>query len=368
MSENFYKDIKAFSDFDEVFNIDHYVLAPSDWFVIVTDIKNSTTAVESGKYKDVNLIGSACIGAISQIGDYPFVFGGDGASFLIPPSKIEIVKEELVKIQNSARSRFKLSLRVGIIPVETILKEKPLRISKYKLTEGKFIAKFSGGGLELADKLIKSDSSYLLESEKEDEASFDGVSCRWNPIKNSEGLILTLVIKADDFSLYNNIKSKIDTVLGTDINRINPVKVDKMTYMDLTSIFFNEKNYENKYFSISSLKRVFEIFFAFIFFKPLRFLRPSILSEYEKSMVRHSDFRKFDDTLRMVVDCGHAQKDLIIDILNSTSGITFGYSCSDHALMTCLVFGLNEGEHIHFIDGANGGYTEAAKMMKLKAF
>jgi len=31
--------------------------------------------------------------------------------------------------------------------------------------------------------------------------------------------------------------------------------------------------------------------------------------------------------------------------------------------MTCLVFN-HENDHIHFLDGSNGGYTMAAKAMK----
>jgi hypothetical protein len=32
--------------------------------------------------------------------------------------------------------------------------------------------------------------------------------------------------------------------------------------------------------------------------------------------------------------------------------------------MTCLVFNLHKGEHIHFVDGSEGEFTAAAKKMK----
>jgi len=44
--------------------------------------------------------------------------------------------------------------------------------------------------------------------------------------------------------------------------------------------------------------------------------------------------------------------------------ITFGTHRSDAALMTCLLFSLEESRHIHFIDGTEGGFTYAAKGMK----
>ena len=34
--------------------------------------------------------------------------------------------------------------------------------------------------------------------------------------------------------------------------------------------------------------------------------------------------------------------------------------------MTCFLQSVNAGEHIHFIDGDNGGYALAAKQMKLQ--
>jgi hypothetical protein len=32
--------------------------------------------------------------------------------------------------------------------------------------------------------------------------------------------------------------------------------------------------------------------------------------------------------------------------------------------MTCLVFSLTQGRHVHFIDGADGGYALAALQLK----
>jgi hypothetical protein len=33
-------------------------------------------------------------------------------------------------------------------------------------------------------------------------------------------------------------------------------------------------------------------------------------------------------------------------------------------MMTCLVFSLDESRHVHFIDGADGGYALAALQLK----
>jgi hypothetical protein len=41
----------------------------------------------------------------------------------------------------------------------------------------------------------------------------------------------------------------------------------------------------------------------------------------------------------------------------------YGIQISDSALMTCMVFDRKD-RHLHFVDGASGGYALAAKQMK----
>jgi hypothetical protein len=41
----------------------------------------------------------------------------------------------------------------------------------------------------------------------------------------------------------------------------------------------------------------------------------------------------------------------------------FGVHAAEAALMTCIITDL-QANHVHFVDGANGGYALAAKQMK----
>ena len=43
--------------------------------------------------------------------------------------------------------------------------------------------------------------------------------------------------------------------------------------------------------------------------------------------------------------------------------LVYGAHVADRAQMTCLVFDYS-GRHLHFIDGANGGLSMAAKALK----
>ncbi|MBA4058110.1 MAG: hypothetical protein C0490_25560, partial [Marivirga sp.] len=45
----------------------------------------------------------------------------------------------------------------------------------------------------------------------------------------------------------------------------------------------------------------------------------------------------------------------------------FGHHHSKESIMTCYIENMN-AKHIHFIDGSDGGYTEAAKEFKQKLF
>ena len=91
--------------------------------------------------------------------------------------------------------------------------------------------------------------------------------------------------------------------------------------------------------------------------------------QYRVELRNNTDYRRFDDTLRLLLDCSAAQADAIDAMLAQRARqgeLKYGLHRSDSALMTCLVFNLDKGEHLHFVDGSDGGFTSAAKNMKAK--
>jgi len=79
-----------------------------------------------------------------------------------------------------------------------------------------------------------------------------------------------------------------------------------------------------------------------------------------------SDYKKFDDVLRLVIASTVQQRDELLDYLEEQyqkGKLVYGFHLSDRSLMTCLVFERN-GQQVHFIDGADGGYAYAAKALK----
>ena len=79
MRMDFFHNLSPFSQFEEFTRSENYYALLDDWLIMVADIKNSTLAIENGLYKEVNLIGAACITQAMQATDIqyiPFVFGG----------------------------------------------------------------------------------------------------------------------------------------------------------------------------------------------------------------------------------------------------------------------------------------------------
>ena len=73
----------------------------------------------------------------------------------------------------------------------------------------------------------------------------------------------------------------------------------------------------------------------------------------------HSDFRKFDETLRMVIDCTEDEIDRVHEVLGGlyrAGKIAYGTHVTSHALMTCFV----SRRRPHAFFGRTGGYTAAA--------
>ena len=122
-SDDFFAEIDAFDDFAGIAEAGNYRTAPEDWRVVIADIVDSTRAITEGRYKDVNMIGAACINAVLNISrrkSIPYVFGGDGATLMVPSGLVAQAAEVLLGVRQLAASKFNIDLRVGVVPVAEI--------------------------------------------------------------------------------------------------------------------------------------------------------------------------------------------------------------------------------------------------------
>jgi hypothetical protein len=89
-------------------------------------------------------------------------------------------------------------------------------------------------------------------------------------------------------------------------------------------------------------------------------------ANYLRQVVENSDFRKYDDGLRMILDCTAELADTLDRNLAGAAGIAlYGLHRQEAAMMTCFAPSPARSDHVHFIDGAQGGYAAAATALKL---
>ncbi|MAC47384.1 MAG: DUF3095 domain-containing protein [Oceanospirillum sp.] len=374
-SESFYLKIPGFSDFTEISDSRHYYSVPDDWLVIVSDIQGSTQAVQCGRYNDVNLIGAACITTVLNATrqDIPFVFGGDGASLLIPPDQSEVVFRVLKDLIRISKENFGLILKAGFVPIHELTKNGfQMEIARFMPWGNRSIALFRGGALAEAEKRIKRHSEYQLTADDTppDDLLFNGLTCRWNKISSKKGITLSLLITPlplSDNSQMGVVVQKIGEILGGNLELGNPVNIEMSSYKSIAQCLQQELRFHPGWHSPGYMKRVVEIGMAVpLFGWGLHSYFPKA-NHYYGNLKSHSDFQKYDDTLRMIIDCSEEQSQTIEGYLleaEEKGQLVYGFHRSDGAQMTCYVENLSDGNHLHFIDGGNGGYSLASIRLK----
>jgi len=159
IADKFYEHLEGFSEFSQFTQLELYRPLPSTWFVLITDVKGSTNAIEDGLYKEVNSLGVASIvallNAVSPL-KVPYVFGGDGATVCIPPSSKAAAESALVATKQMAKDNFGLDLRIGMVAMKEIeAAGHQIFVGKYQPSDHFQQAMFQGDGLRHAESLIK---------------------------------------------------------------------------------------------------------------------------------------------------------------------------------------------------------------------
>jgi hypothetical protein len=112
-------------------------------------------------------------------------------------------------------------------------------------------------------------------------------------------------------------------------------------------------------------KVLLQTFFAFVIMRSGMHVGRFVPATYLRQVVENSDFRKYDDGLRMVIDCTPELADAIDQRLAAAAGTAlYGLHRQEGAMMTCFTQSALRNDHVHFIDGAQGGYTAAATALK----
>lgn len=385
MPENdFYVRLAPCETLQDAMRDDAYEEVPPDWHVVMTDVRGSTAAIASGRYKGVNMVGAASIVSILNLApdrDLPFVFGGDGATVLVPPSLVDDAKAALLGTREMAQEAFGLELRVALIEAGRLAAAGyPVRVARLRVAPEYDQALFSGGGLAYFEQRIKDpawNTPYLLSSDEgiTPRRDYSGLECRWQDVPSRHGEMLTILVQATtpDADVHHRIMQDVITFLddlcgGPD--GYCPLHVDTMK----PSFGGAQLGYETQVRAPetrwSRMRYLADIWFRNILLKLfVRFHVRTGETEWDRYvplLVATSDFRKYDDMLRMVLSVTPEQRASLESYLEAkyqNGGLVYGLHHDTHALVTCLVFE-RMGRQVHFVDGANGGYALAARALK----
>lgn len=383
-SRHFYRDLTLLLKFSDVTDTSLHQNLPDDWDIVISDVIGSTDAIKAGRYKDVNMVGAACIAAISNIDrslQIPFVFGGDGATFAVPRFMRDRVKDALAGTRAMAKDAFGLGLRCGIVPVSAMRAAGDrVRVGKYKMSEFVTQPAFSGRGWDAAERLIKdpvAGAAYVIEDDwRTDLADFTGLECRWNGIPSVRDCKVALLAVSMDpdpekhAMHYNEIMGSIDRIFGN-LEAVHPVDERLMNLSLRWSVLVKEAKVQTNGLGFFARLRYVARIYVLGLIGLLLFARKIdtdavAWSRYKSDFVKNSDYKKFDGMLRMVIDATYAQRDELTGVLTQMmerGDISFGVHSSPQAIVTCLVADYN-GNHTHFVDGSDGGYAMAAVQLK----
>ena len=99
-TDSFYGSIAVFRGFASLMDPALYSPLPDDWTIGIADIVESTRAIANQRYKAVNMAGASVIAAVPNAlegREFPFVFGGDGASFAVGPDDFDRARGALAR-------------------------------------------------------------------------------------------------------------------------------------------------------------------------------------------------------------------------------------------------------------------------------
>jgi hypothetical protein len=302
---------------------------------------------------------------------------------LIPAHFTNAASDVLLDTQAKVITAFNLQLRIGIVPMQMLQTQGyQLRVSKLRLSPQYTQAIFDGEGLEVAESWVKSpasDNPFLVVSEHEPlgTADFTGFTCRWQDVPSEKGEIVSLIIKLRSHELQARKKELVSflTFLTQHYGQesdYHPICAKQMQAGGIDLLQREIKIHTVGLSWATRFWRAVKISFEVGLIRTVQYLHIPMhiawvnVLEIKKHNVVSSDFRKFDGALKMVISGTTSNRNELMNYLESAyqqGRLFYGLHVSNRALLTCVMH-IDSGCEVHFVDGADGGYTMAAKQLK----
>ncbi|MGZ9093024.1 MAG: DUF3095 domain-containing protein [Rhodoplanes sp.] len=375
-NSSFYANIPIFSHFGNVMEQAFYARLPDDWTIGVSDIVQSTKAIRERGYRAVNMAGAAVIAATKNAldgRDFPYVFGGDGAAIAVPPRDLEGARAALAATATWVKNEIGLVMRVALVPIASIRAHGfDVRVARFAPSPNVSYAMFSGGGLRWADAAMKRGEFAVLPGPPDARPNLTGLSCRFSEIPAARGLVLSLLVVPAMGTSPEAFRIVIEEVIAlvehspggsTPIPTAGPTLGWPPAGAGLEARAVRRRGVP------LFIQQGVVLAWNFIYFIIMRYgirVGNFVPAVYLRQVIENADYRKFDDGLRMVIDCGADLADAIERRLVAAAeagAACYGLHRQDAALMTCFAPSPVEPNHVHFIHGARG-YSSAATALK----
>ena len=378
VSDGFYDGIPVFRGFGRVMDPALYAPLPDDWSIGVADIVESTRAIAEARYKAVNMAGASVIAAITNAlegREFPFVFGGDGASFAVSPRDYERAREALAATAAWVEESLNLVMRVALVPASAVRAQGfDVRVARFGPSPNLSYAMFSGGGLNWAEAAMKRGEFAIPKAPPGTQPDLSGLSCRFEEIPATRGLILSVLVmpaRAADPAAFRKVIEDVVALVerSPDAGRPVPQGGPPLRWPPAGVEFEARAARGGSLFR----RRAYVLgrtMFAYLIMRFGLKVGGFVPKTYVQQVVENSDFRKYDDGLRMILDCTPELEQALTQRLVKAASegvVRYGLHRQDAAMMTCFTPSALRSDHVHFIDGARGGYASAATALKATA-
>jgi hypothetical protein len=372
----FARSLPVTAEFSSAFDDKTRVALPPGWLIAATDVVQSRKAIAQGRYKAVNLAGAAMISAVMnalQTRDIPYAFGGDGSAIAFAAPERAVVERTLAALIVFVEEEIGLQLRAAIVPVERIRADGfDVAVSAVRLSDNLNNYAFGGGGVSHAEKLMKAGECRVAKGAPGSRPDLAGLSCRWTPIRAEGRRIVSLILErgaAASEAEFAAAARRFLSLLGMEKGGANPMPAEGPRVGWPPQGLDLEAHASRGVRSFAAMRRklLFETLLVWLLFKTGMRVKQFVPDRYRRVTSLNTDYRKVQDGLRMTVsfDEGElARARAFLDELRNRAIVRYGICIQDSAVLTCYVPSVMEDDHFHFLDGAGGGYAEAATQLR----
>ncbi|MGC1780054.1 MAG: DUF3095 family protein, partial [Xanthobacteraceae bacterium] len=289
--------------------------------------------------------------------------------FAVSPRDCATARDALAATAAWADSELGLTLRVALVPVTAVRRQGfDVRVARYGPSENLSYAMFSGGGLAWADAAIKRGEFVLAAAPQGTWPDLTGLSCRFQEFRTVRGLILAVLVMpapGASPSAFRALTEQIVALVEDSPEAGRPVPTAGPSFgwpPPGAALESHTLPPSSRFRHARVLGRT--LLYFLIMRAGLR-LGSFVPATYLRQVAENSDFRKYDDGLRMIIDCTPELAATLERRLAAAAGTArYGLHRQDGAMMTCFTPSAVRSDHVHFIGGAQGGYAAAATALK----